>query len=284
MMSKPLAILGGAALAALLCNCTSLKPKGDELVISVSDQRLVLMDAGVPIKSYKVSTSKFGLGSKSRSYKTPLGKLYVHEKIGGGARSGTVFKSRRPTGEILRPNTAGRDPIVSRILWLEGLERSNRNTMERMIYIHGTPQERSIGRPASYGCVRMKSRDVIDLYDRIGVGTEVNIKRTHLKIAEIPIGDRALMVAALDRRGNVLPAPRRSSEVVYAAAKPAPPRVMASTPPAAKPPRTATAPSDSPKRRGAFSKVSAAISEFSSRAITRVASGTASGAIVDSGQ
>jgi lipoprotein-anchoring transpeptidase ErfK/SrfK len=102
--------------------------------------------------------------------------MYVHEKIGGGAKPGTVFKSRRPTGEVVKPNAPGRDPIVSRILWLEGQERANANTKERMIYIHGTPEERNIGRPASYGCIRMKSKDVIDLYDRVGVGTGVVVK------------------------------------------------------------------------------------------------------------
>ena len=99
------------------------------------------------------------------------------KKIGGGARPGTVFKSRRPTGEVVRPNSPGRDPIISRIIWLEGLDRFNHNTKERLIYIHGTPEERTIGYPTSYGCVRMRSRDVIDLYDRIRVGTRVYIKR-----------------------------------------------------------------------------------------------------------
>ena len=94
--------------------------------------------------------------------------------------SGAVFKSRRRTGEILRPNAPGRDPIVSRILWLRGKERQNRNTFARYIYIHGTPEERRIGKPVSYGCIRMKSRDVIDLYRRVGVGAEVRIIRGSL--------------------------------------------------------------------------------------------------------
>jgi len=261
-MSKPLVIVGGAVFAVLLCSCKSFKPKGDELVISVEDQRLVLLNKGVPIKSYPVSTSKFGLGSKSRSYKTPLGKMYVHQKIGSGARSGTVFKGRRPTGEVLRPNTPGRDPIVSRILWLEGMERSNRNTMERMIYIHGTPEERNIGRPVSYGCVRMKSRDVIDLYGKIAVGTKVYIKRSHLKVAEIPTFDRSLMVAARSRVRSI--GGESEAGVVYAAAAAAPPRAVKPRRPAAvrqqfrqQPKKQSKKPSPVrstalPRRRGAF--------------------------------
>ena len=275
MMSKPYFLLGAGLLCPLLCQCTSLKPKGDELIVSVSDQRLVLLDDGQPVKSYPVSTSKFGLGSKSRSYKTPLGKMYVHQKIGDGARSGAVFKSRRPTGEVLRPNTPGRDPIVSRILWLEGKERTNQNTRERMIYIHGTPEERTIGRPASYGCIRMKSRDVIDLYDRIPVGVDVHVKRSHLKAGEIPQTDRTLMAAAEARTGGSSPSPsslRRSAPVVYAAAQPSrPQRTKPPTPPPSRaavkrppPPRMKSAPapaptsSEPPRRRGAFTKISSA--------------------------
>jgi lipoprotein-anchoring transpeptidase ErfK/SrfK len=97
-----------------------------------------------------------------------------------------VFKSRRPTGEILKPNAPGRDPIVSRILWLHGKEWQNRNTFRRCIYIHGTPEEWRLGTPASYGCIRMSSNDVIDLYKRIGVGAEVQVIRGSLK--ETPAG------------------------------------------------------------------------------------------------
>ena len=147
------------------------------MVVSVRDQKMLLMRDGKPVKSYSVSTSKFGLGSRTGSKRTPLGRMAIAKKIGGGARSGTVFKSRRPTGEVLRPNAPGRDPIVSRIIWLRGKEYYNRNTFRRFIYIHGTPEERTIGRPASYGCIRMRSRDIIDLYRRVGVGAEVKVIR-----------------------------------------------------------------------------------------------------------
>lgn len=147
------------------------------MIVSVRDQKLLLAKDGVPVKSYDISTSKFGLGSKSGSKRTPLGNLEVASKIGSGMPLGTVFKSRRATGEVLRPNAPGRDPVVTRIMWLNGTDSHNRNTMGRYIYIHGTPEERKIGQPASYGCIRMKSRDVVDLYRRIGVGAKVRIVR-----------------------------------------------------------------------------------------------------------
>jgi lipoprotein-anchoring transpeptidase ErfK/SrfK len=88
---------------------------------------------------------------------------------------GAVFKDRRRTGEIVATNAPGRDPIVTRIIWLRGLEQQNANAYRRAIYIHGTPEERNIGRPASYGCIRMCSRDIVHLYDLIGRGAEVTI-------------------------------------------------------------------------------------------------------------
>ncbi len=136
---------------------------------------MALYDDDEFIRSYPVSTSKFGLGDSHRSHRTPLGTMKVAKKIGGGAPAGAVFKSRKRTGEILPPNTPGRDPIVTRILWLKGTERQNRNARKRYIYIHGTPEERTIGRPASYGCIRMRSRDIIDLYSRVPRGTKVTV-------------------------------------------------------------------------------------------------------------
>ena len=107
-----------------------------------------------------------GVGDRPGSFETPLGELEVKDKFGAGQPSGMKFKSRRPTGEIVQPNAPGRDPIVSRILWLRGLEAQNRLAYGRGIYIHGTAEEWSIGTPASYGCIRMRSRDVIQLFDR----------------------------------------------------------------------------------------------------------------------
>ena len=124
---------------------------------------------------YPISTSKFGLGDGRGSCRTPLGELEVADKVGDGALPGTVFKDRRRTGEIVAPNSPGRDPIVTRILWLRGREPQNANAFARTIYIHGTPEERNIGRPVSYGCIRMRSSDIINLYEIVGRGAQVTI-------------------------------------------------------------------------------------------------------------
>src|SRR3954466_5808096 len=148
------------------------------IVVSVPEQTLAVVDGGVVRERYKVSTSKFGLGDNTNSYATPLGSLEIASKIGGNAALGTVFKSRRPTGEILKPNAPGRDPIVTRILWLRGLEHGNARAYSRGIYIHGTPVESLIGRPVSYGCIRMRSRDVVRLFSTVRVGTKIEILNT----------------------------------------------------------------------------------------------------------
>lgn len=145
------------------------------VIVSVPDQRMVVLDNGVPVATYPVSTSKYGVGDSFGRYTTPLGTLEVAQKIGDNAPVGAVFKGRHWTGEVLRPNAFGRDPIVTRILWLRGLEYSNRNAYERAIYIHGTPVETLIGRPASYGCIRMRSKDVVKLFDTVGVGAKISI-------------------------------------------------------------------------------------------------------------
>ncbi len=168
-----------AGLAFSLSSCAvptaAKRDNRNVLEVSVPLQKLALYREGELVKTYPVSTSKFGLGDEKGSYRTPPGKLEVVEKIGAGKPAGAVFKSRQWTGEVIKPNAPGRDPIVSRILWLNGLEPQNKNAYSRCIYIHGTAAERDIGRPVSYGCVRMKSRDVIDLHDRIGAGSRVFI-------------------------------------------------------------------------------------------------------------
>ena len=145
------------------------------VVISVPEQRLALLDEGTLMATYPISTSKFALSDLPGSRGTPLGELEIAEKVGAGAPLGAVFKSRRRTGEIIAPDAPGRDPIVTRILWLRGREQQNANAFGRDIYIHGTPEERNIGRPASYGCIRMRSRDVIQLYEIVGFGARVSI-------------------------------------------------------------------------------------------------------------
>jgi lipoprotein-anchoring transpeptidase ErfK/SrfK len=153
------------------------------IVVSIPEQRLALLDNGALIATYPISTSKFAVGDAPGSRGTPLGELEIAKKIGGGATSGTVFKDRRPTGEVLVPDAPGRDPIVSRILWLRGLEAQNANAYGRYIYIHGTAEERNIGKRASYGCIRMRSRDVIQLFDIVGYGARVTILDAPLSAA-----------------------------------------------------------------------------------------------------
>jgi lipoprotein-anchoring transpeptidase ErfK/SrfK len=89
--------------------------------------------------------------------------------------SGAVIKNRIPTGEVVGVDAPGRDAIVARVIWLRGMEAQNRGARDRCIYIHGTPEERRIGKPASFGCIRMRSRDVIALYDRVHIGMHVTI-------------------------------------------------------------------------------------------------------------
>src|SRR5207244_4119405 len=153
------------------------------IVISTREQKLAVLDRGNLMAIYPVSTSKFGLGDWPGSRYTPLGQLEIAKKIGDNVPPGTVFKDRRRTGEIVLPDSPGRDPIVTRILWLRGLEPQNANAFTRDIYIHGTPEERLIGKPASYGCIRMRSTDIINLYDIVGVGAGVTIVDTTLASA-----------------------------------------------------------------------------------------------------
>src|SRR5206468_4267950 len=145
------------------------------LIISVRDQKLMLMENGGRVAIYPVSTSKFGVGDFRGRMTTPLGDLMVAKKIGENAPVGAVFHNRRWTGEILQPNTPGRDPVTTRIIWLSGLEAQNSQAFHRCIYIHGTPEEKTIGRPASYGCIRMKAADIAALYNQVPVGALVQI-------------------------------------------------------------------------------------------------------------
>jgi lipoprotein-anchoring transpeptidase ErfK/SrfK len=146
-----------------------------KIVVSVAEQRLALVEDGVIIKKFPISTSKFGLGDGPNSYKTPLGRLRVCVKLGDDLPIGAVFKRRNFSGEVIPRNARGRDPIVTRILWLEGIEPSNKNARTRCIYIHGTPQERMIGTASSFGCVRMRSADVIEVFEAVPIGTTVTI-------------------------------------------------------------------------------------------------------------
>jgi lipoprotein-anchoring transpeptidase ErfK/SrfK len=171
-------------LAVLLASCAAPDTQ-HHIVVSTRDQKLALLDRGTLLATYPVSTSKFGLGDYLRSSRTPLGQLEVAKKIGDNAPLGAVFKDRVRTGEIVAPNSPGRDPIVTRIIWLRGREAQNANAFGRYIYIHGTPEERLIGTPASYGCIRMRSTDIVQLYNVVGVGAAVTIVDAPL-ISAIP--------------------------------------------------------------------------------------------------
>jgi lipoprotein-anchoring transpeptidase ErfK/SrfK len=148
---------------------------GLQIVVSVRNQELAVVNNNEVIAKYHISTSKFGLGDEHGSYKTPTGTLWVCNKIGDNLPPGTVIKNRNATGEIVLPNAPGRDPIVTRVIWLRGLEDQNKHAYDRCIYIHGTPEENLIGKKASYGCIRMRSKDVIALYNLVHVGTHVVI-------------------------------------------------------------------------------------------------------------
>src|SRR6266699_2879543 len=166
-------------LSLFLASCAAPDTQ-HHIVISTRDQKLALLDRGTLLATYPVSTSKFGLGDRPGSRFTPLGQLQIAEKVGDNAPPGTVFKDRRRTGEIVLANSPGRDPIVTRILWLRGRESQNANAFARDIYIHGTPEEWLIGTPAGYGCVRMRSTDIVQLYNIVGVGAAVTIVTTPL--------------------------------------------------------------------------------------------------------
>ena len=161
--------------ALVAVSSAALADGPSRVIVSVRDQKLMVIGNGEKLATYPVSTSKFGVGDNWGRMTTPLGFLQVAEKIGDHAPVGAVFRNRRFTGEIIKPNAPGRDPVITRIIWLRGLQPSNAHAFSRCIYIHGTPEEKYIGRPASYGCIRMKSRDVADLYAQIPIGAIVEI-------------------------------------------------------------------------------------------------------------
>jgi len=182
----PNRILSFFAIVAALFLTSCAKDTTHKMVVSVPDQKMALYRHGKLMRTYDISTSKFCISGRPGSNGTPLGIHEVAKKIGGNQPSGMKFKSRRPTGEIVQPNTPGRDPIVTRILWLRGREHHNRHSFSRTIYIHGTPEESKIGHPASYGCVRMRSADIIELYRIVGPGAKVDITSNHLPLP-VPI-------------------------------------------------------------------------------------------------
>lgn len=147
--------------------------------ISIPDQRLTLVVGEKPLAAYPVSTARNGPGERRGSGCTPRGWHRIRIKIGAGLPTGAVFVGRRPTGEIYGPELAARHPerdwILTRILWLTGLEFGrNRggecDTLRRFIYIHGCPDTAPMGVPLSHGCIRMRNRDLLALFDRVAAG------------------------------------------------------------------------------------------------------------------
>ena len=154
--------------------------------IDVPSQSLILKDVqGRILMQTRVSTARNGVGEENGSEKTPRGAHYIRARIGAGLPADAVLVSRRPTGEIYSPSlrTAfpNRDWILTRILWLCGLEPGknrlgNVDTMRRYIYIHGCPDEDPMGMPGSRGCIKMRNSEIIELFDRVAPGTRVDIR------------------------------------------------------------------------------------------------------------
>ena len=143
--------------------------------ISIRDQQLTLTRDGEELRSYPISSSRFGIGTEEGSMKTPLGNFRIAEKIGDAAAPGTIFKARVALGpDDPLPDTE--DFVTTRILWLDGLEEENANTRDRFIYIHGTRHEDKIGIPDSHGCIRMRNADVVELFDLVDETTQVVIR------------------------------------------------------------------------------------------------------------
>jgi lipoprotein-anchoring transpeptidase ErfK/SrfK len=157
-----------------------------QILIDIPSQTLSLLgDDGACIRRYSVSTARNGAGEASGSFCTPRGRHIIRARIGAGAPIGAAFRGRRPTGEVWTPELAaanpGRDWILTRILWLSGTEPGfNRlgevDSMRRYIYIHGTPDTEPMGVPLSIGCVRMRNRDVVELFELVPAGTAVDIR------------------------------------------------------------------------------------------------------------
>ena len=189
----------------------------NQLIISVRDQKLMLLRNGSKVATYPISTSMFGLGDARGRMTTPLGYLAVEKKIGDNVPVGAVFHQRRLTGEVLQPNTPGRDPITTRIIWLRGLEAQNAHAFQRCIYIHGTPEEKKIGSPASYGCIRMKSKDVAELYDQVPVGALVQIIPDRLPKAEKTKPRQEMSGGVVAVAANAPPQPPPQKTVTMAA-------------------------------------------------------------------
>jgi len=166
-----------------------------KLVVSIPEQKLAVVVNNKVLRTYRISSSRYGEGDALGSWCTPVGRLAIATKIGATVPVGGVFYGRRFTGEILSVNAPGRDPIVSRIIWLRGLDWTTRNAFHRCIYIHGTPQEYSLGKKSSYGCIRMRSNDVVEIFNWVTVGTDVAIVDKPMNRAVKDLADEHVVAA-----------------------------------------------------------------------------------------
>jgi L,D-transpeptidase catalytic domain/Sel1 repeat len=220
--------VGTIATAALMCGCSTIhavkheavvktkihvpstvgeymKKTPDEeryrLVISVPEQRMALLDGETVIREYSISTALKGVSEALNSDGTPRGLHVIAEKIGDGQPVGMIFKGREPIGVISELNpTEGIPPVVTRLFRLRGLESSNQATYDRLIYLHGSPHEALLGQPASGGCIRMKSEDVIALFNTIEVGTPITILESSLPEAIVATLEQQRTYTALRQR------------------------------------------------------------------------------------
>ena len=181
------------------------------ILISIKDQKLILIQDNCKIAEYSISTSKFGIGNKAGSNMTPLGYHVVKEKVGDHVTKNSIFKAGKFSKEIAEINgkkAYDEDLITTRIIILEGMEKGiNKggkiDSYERGIWIHGTPAESNIGTPASHGCIRMKNDDIILLYNSIEIGTPINIEMKIIKKVQNkkdPFADRRHTFRLIDRR------------------------------------------------------------------------------------
>ena len=166
------------------------------LVISIPDQRIVLLDGVEVVREYRISTALKGTSEALISDGTPRGLHVIAEKIGAGQPIGMIFKGREPIGEISPLDPEGIPPVVTRLFRLRGLEASNQTSYERLIYLHGSPHEKLLGQPASGGCIRMSSDDIIALFNTINVGTSITILEETLPKAIVTTLAREQLFAA----------------------------------------------------------------------------------------
>ena len=166
-----------------------MRPESPLIKVSIDEQRLQYLESGHVVMDVAVSTAANGPGEIMHSECTPRGRHHIRAKIGAGAPENTVFVGRRASGEIYTPDLKqqhpDRDWMLTRILWLSGLEPGNnrlgnRDSMRRYIYIHGCPDGDAMGTPSSHGCVKMRNSEVIKLFDRVPVGTQVLIQEAPL--------------------------------------------------------------------------------------------------------